>query len=190
LSKKAIIYTIPLTILILLSSFELTLHLFHSPFNSIIIEQNAHQLTWNYLLKQRYISFIDLDIFTISEKRHLLDVKRVFDNIYSIWSTLLYIITPITLFLYLKSKRELFLALSYSVRVGVVVNIISIIVSINFLDSFKLLHKIIFTNNSWIFKPNSILIEWFPISYFIEFFSIFTLLNFLILGILHNLKNQ
>jgi len=73
-------------IVISLSSFIFLLYTFHSPFGYDIVELKAHNLTWTYLLKQKYISFInDLDIFSIYEKRHLLDVKRLFSSIYEFW---------------------------------------------------------------------------------------------------------
>jgi uncharacterized membrane protein len=52
------------------------------------------------------------------------------------------------------------------------------------LDSFKLLHKLLFPNGTWIFPPNSILIEWFPLEYFVEFFIIYILLNLLFILII------
>ncbi len=171
------------TITIFLSLFETTLHLFHSPINSNIVESKAHSLTWIYLIKQKYISLIDLDIFTINEKRHLLDIKRVFNKIYYIWERLLLLSTIISIYLYFKSKEKLTLVIKYTTILGVVLNIIFILISFNFLEVFTILHKIIFTHNSWIFKPNSILIEWFPLLYFIEFFTIIIILNFLILFI-------
>jgi len=167
-----------LLITLTISSFELTLHLFHSPFNSTIIEPKAHSLTWIYLLKQKYISLIDLDIFNINEKRHLLDVKRFFDKIYYIWSILFTLSIFISISLYFKSKEKLALVIRYSTILGVVLNIIFILISFNFLEIFTLLHKILFLHNSWVFQPNSILIEWFPLEYFIEFFAIFIVLNF------------
>ncbi len=87
------------------------------------------------------------------------------------------------IYLYFKSKEKLTLVIKYTTILGVVLNIIFILISFNFLEVFTILHKIIFTPNSWIFKPNSILIEWFPLLYFIEFFTIIIILNFLILFI-------
>ena len=175
-----------LLITLTISSFELTLHLFHSPFNSTIIEPKAHSLTWIYLLKQKYISLIDLDIFNINEKRHLLDVKRFFDKIYYIWSILFTLSIFISISLYFKSKEKLALVIRYSTILGVVLNIIFILISFNFLEIFTLLHKILFLHNSWVFQPNSILIEWFPLEYFIEFFAIYILINFIFLLINQN----
>jgi len=178
-----ILYTILAIIIsltLLLSSFELTLFIFHSPFGSDIINQKAHSLTWIYLLKQHYISLIDLDIFNINEKRHLLDVKRLFEQIYFIWKIMLIITLSIFIFFY----RKLFIVIKYTIISGVVINILLIIISFDFLDSFSFLHQMIFPHNSWIFQSNSILIGWFPLTYFIEFFLIFILFNFIAISIL------
>ena len=175
-----------ISLTVIFTSFELTLFYFHSPIQSSIIEPKMHSLTWIYLLKQKYITLIDLDIFDINEKRHLLDVKRLFERIYSIWITLLIFTLSIIIFFYFKSKDKLSIVISYTIILGVTTNILFIIISFNFLNSFTLLHQILFPNNSWIFQPNSILIKWFPISYFIEFFTIFIISNFIGFYILKN----
>ena len=174
------ILAIIILLTLLLSSFELTLFIFHSPFGNDIINPKAHSLTWIYLLKQHYISLIDLDIFDINEKRHLLDVKRLFEQIYFIWKVML-IVSLFTLILF---YRKLSIVIKYSIIIGIVINILLIIISFDFLDSFSFLHQMIFPYNSWIFKPNSILIIWFPLSYFIEFFLIFILFNLICISIL------
>ncbi len=168
-----------ISLTVIFSSFELTLFYFHSPIQSYIIEPKMHSLTWIYLLKQKYITLIDLDILNINEKRHLLDVKRLFETIYSIWITLLIFTLSIIIFFYFKSKEKLSIVINYTIILGVNTNILFMIISFNFLDSFTLLHQIFFPNNSWIFQPNSILIKWFPILYFIEFFTIFIVSNFI-----------
>jgi len=170
-----------------LTIFELLLYNFHSPFNQDIPNPKAHTLTWIYLLKQKYITFIDLDIFSIHEKRHLLDVKRLFEKIYTIWLIFTISSVFITIFIYFKGWiGEVF---KYFFYIGVIINSIFIIFSLFFIDSFNFLHKIFFPKNSWIFPPDSILIEWFPISYFVEFFILFIALNFLGLFIVKKLSN-
>ncbi|HHB94225.1 MAG TPA: DUF1461 domain-containing protein [Campylobacterales bacterium] len=178
-----IVYTllsIIILLAILLSSFELTLLLFHSPFGSDIIYPKAHSLTWIYLLKQQYITLIDLDIFDINEKRHLLDVKRVFEQIYFIWK----IISIVSLSIFILFYRKLSIIIRQTFIIGIIINILLIIISFNFLDSFSFLHQMIFPHNSWIFQPSSILIIWFPLSYFIEFFLIFILFNLIAISTL------
>ena len=159
-----------LSFALLLGAFELTLYLFHSPFGSTIIEPEVHAKTWEYLLRQEYIAFIDLDIFTIHEKRHLLDVKRLFESIYSIWVISLVSTLFVVAFLYFRAREMVELVRRYIFWIGAVVIIGSfLVVAIGFLDSFGWLHQLLFPANSWYFAEGSILIVWFPIVYFQEF---------------------
>ena len=174
--KKTLLFlvTIVVAITIQLTLFELLLHIFHTTINSTA-NQEIISSVWNYLLKQRYITFIDLDIFTIHEKRHLLDVKRVLENSYNIWLWLF--TTTIFLLFILKEKRGEVLNRSRVVTIIIAVSLI--LISLNFLDSFNSFHTLFFKNQSWIFDPNSTLIEIFPIEYFQQFFIIFIGLNIL-----------
>jgi len=167
-----ILLALLLSLTLLLSSFELTLHLFHSPFNSTIIEPQAHTTTWTYLLKQKYITLIDLDIFTIKEKRHLLDIKRLFDTLYNLWTLLSLLSFFSIIFLYFKAKESIALIFKYNFIIGLIVIALSIFLAFDFLDSFKTLHQLIFPMNSWIFPNNSILIKWFPLEYFQDFLTV------------------
>lgn len=167
-----ILFALLLSLALLLTSFELTLLLFHSPFNSTTMESEAHSMTWVYLLEQNYMAFIDLDIFTIHEKRHLLDVKRLFENIYSIWAIVSTSALSLLLFLYITDKNILFLVFRYNFLIGLTILLLFIFMMTNFLDTFSLLHRLIFPSDSWIFSDDSILIDWFPLSYFQEFIVI------------------
>jgi|AAUQ01.1.fsa_nt_gi hypothetical protein len=166
-------------IVISLSSFIFLLYTFHSPFGYDIVELKAHNLTWTYLIKQKYISFIDLDIFSIHEKRHLLDVKRLFSRIYEFWIISSVVSILLLTFFYLKCFiREVF---RYVIYIGVFINSLLVISSLFFRNSFELLHRVLFPVNSWIFPENSILIKWFPLEYFVEFFLLYIFLNTTIL---------
>ena len=160
-------------IAVYLTVFEVLLYTFHSPFNREIVNQSAHDTTWRYLIYQKYITFIDLDLFSIYEKRHLLDVKRVFQTTYTIWivfSSLAFLI----LVIFFKKIAN------YIATLGFSLNILLLLISFNFLDSFKLFHSLFFKSNSWIFMKDSPLIEWFPLIYFQEFFFLFIVLSFFI----------
>ncbi|NEW59822.1 DUF1461 domain-containing protein [Sulfurovum sp. bin170] len=184
-----IIFALLLSFTLLLSSFELTFFLFHSPFDSTIVEPKAHSLTWIYLLEQKYITFIDLDIFTIHEKRHLLDVKRLFENIHSVWITVSVISLSLVIFLYFRAKERLILVFRYSFFIGLMVVALSILLAFDFLNSFKFLHQLLFLEHSWIFPDDSILIEWFPLSYFQEFVVIVISIFFMFLLFLKSLHS-
>jgi len=171
--KKTFYITLSIIVLtgIYLSIFELLLYNFHSPINSKIIEPLAHYNTWMYLLHQKYISFIEVDLLNIHEKRHLLDVKRVFKTTYILWmlfSSLAFVILVIFF------RR----VVKYIALFGLSLNTLFLLLSFNFLNCFELFHTLFFKQNSWIFMKNSLLIEWFPLVYFQDFFSFFLLLSF------------
>jgi len=183
--KKLFYFLLAITLLIAiyLTIFEFLLSNFHSPFNSEIKEPTAHNATWIYLLKQHYITFIEIDLFNIHEKRHLLDVKRVLDRTYSIWITLLSLTLLILIISFIKNWIKKLL--QYVVVIGTTINIFLTLLSLNFLNSFNLFHSLFFAQNSWSFPNNSILIECFPLLYFQEFFLFFLILSFLIFILLN-----
>ncbi len=47
----------------------------------------------------------------------------------------------------------------------------------DFLENFKWLHQLMFPKSSWIFPEDSILIVWFPLLYFKQFFLMVLFLN-------------
>ena len=156
---------------IYLTVFELLLYNFHSPIDGKIINSSAHYTTWTYLLHQKYITLIELDLLNIHEKRHLLDVKRVFKATHILWmisSSLAFLI--LTLFF----RR----VIKYIALFGLSLNTLFILLSFNFLNCFELFHVLFFKQDSWIFLKDSLLIEWFPLVYFQEFFSLFLVLSF------------
>lgn len=189
--KMLLYLTLAIIILlsIYLSIFEFLLYSFHSPFNSSIKEPLAHSSTWTYLLHQQYISFIEVDIFNIHEKRHLLDVKRVFEQTYSLWMFFTSLASLIFIFFLIKIRKSIKKLLTYTIVLGVTINSLFILFSLNFVEHFKFSHTLFFTQNSWIFSENSLLIEWFPLSYFQEFFLLFLLLNFSILLCVYFIKS-
>ena len=158
---------------IYLSLFELLLYNFHSPFNEAIINPSAHDATWTYLLHQKYITFIELDIFNIHEKRHLLDVKRVFKTTHILWMLTASLGFLILVIFFRK-------VIKYITLFGLSLNSLLLLLSFNFLNSFELFHSLFFKQNSWIFMKNSLLIEWFPLVYFQEFFALFLGVSFFI----------
>jgi len=169
------IFYIFLSIIILigiyLTIFELILYNFHSPINSKIIEPTEHYNTWIYLLHQKYMGFIESDLLNIKEKRHLLDVKRVFKATHILWI----ISSSLGFLLFIIFFKK---TLKYIIIFGLTLNSLSLLLSFNFLNSFNFFHSLFFKQNSWIFLKNSLLIKWFPLIYFQEFFAIFLLLSF------------
>ena len=147
---------------IYLSLFELLIHTF----------QTSCSLTWIYLLKQHYISLIDSDIFTIYEKRHLLDVKRLLETTQKVWIISL-AFSLVILYFFKKSIKIIS-------TIGICINFILLLFSFNFLNSFNLFHSLFFQNSTWFFPKNSSLLQCFPIEYFQNFLMLFLLISSLI----------
>jgi hypothetical protein len=192
-NKNKIFFFILATLILIgiyLSLFELLLYSFHSPLNSCIETPFLHQKTWTYLLEQKYISFIGLDIFSIHEKRHLLDVKRVFEQTYNLWLLFMSLTTFIVLILTIKFKfkSKFNVLLKYIYTLGFVLNTLLLLFMFSFLNSFKFIHTLFFSSNTWYFSQNSLLIKWFPLQYFQEFVTFFLLLSFLTFLLLFFIK--
>jgi uncharacterized membrane protein len=178
--KKLLYWPVAILFLITiyLTVFTFLLHTFQSPLDSNIKESTAHTATWIYLLQQHYIAFIEDDIFNIYEKRHLLDVKKIFKTIESIWLFSLLLSTIMTMAL--MTLQQLKIVLYYFYKIGLITHLLLISLSLNFLNSFSYLHSFLFPKNSWTFPKDSILIEWFPLHYFQEFFILFLILTLLL----------
>jgi len=162
--KKLFYFFLSILILIsiYLSLFELLIHTFKTPCDA----------TWTYLLKQQYISLIDSDMFTIYEKRHLLDVKRLLETTQRIWIVSI-TLSLIILYFFRKSIKIM-------TKIGISINLLLLLFSFNFLNNFKLLHTFLFQESTWSFSKSSSLIQCFPLEYFQSFLTLFLLLSSLI----------
>jgi hypothetical protein len=126
----------------------------------------THTITWTYLLKQQYLNFIDLDIYNIHEKRHLLDVKRVLETLYHLWLLLL-ITTTIGMIIFRNDYKKITKQVA---NLGLFLILFLVFMSIDFINNFDFLHSLLFNAKTWVFSNDSILIELFPLIYFQQFF--------------------
>lgn len=159
-------------IIVILGAFEWTLSYYHTSYGTTPNEPQAHQFMWLYLLKQQYHTLIDLDILTIHEKRHLLDVKRALEAFHLYWLLSLTLLLFIFTVLMIKFRTIIHTIMTYSLYTLTFCAISSLFILFDFLDTFKLFHELLFISNSWIFPEQSYLIQWFPLIYFKQFFVI------------------
>jgi len=167
-----------------LSIFELLLFTFQAPLGTNLADHTAYDSIWNYLLRQEYQSFIDLDELTLHEKRHLLDVKRILDETHILWMMLL----PFALlsFVFFFSKiRDYFLISAFFFKFMLIV-----LFGYDFLASFEHFHALLFVSNSWTFTEDTVLIKLFPLNYFQEFLMLFCLLSLLVMLLVFVLKKR
>ena len=160
-------------IAIYLTVFELLLHHFHFSLNSEINKPTVNSSIWRYLLHQKYIAFIDLDLLTIHEKRHLLDVKRVLNKTAILWITF----SSLSFFILIVFFRKIVKIIAL---LGMALNGLFLLLTFNFLNAFQFFHTLFFRHQSWVFLKDSLLIECFPLLYFQEFLAFFLLLTSLI----------
>ena len=176
-----VLFLIFFIVTLLLSLFEVTILWFHSPLNTIPFNASIRESTWLYLLKQHYVTFIDIDAYTIQEKRHLLDVKRSLEEVYQLWLFLLGFV-----FLGFKVIAKHYQIFLYrSSILGLTVLFILLLSLFDFLENFKFLHSLVFLENTWIFPKNSLLIELFPLHYFQEFLVLVVLQSFILFLVLY-----
>lgn len=138
----------------------------------------------DYLLGSGAGGLPDLFYLNMAEKRHLLDVRRLFATLEQVFWMLL----SFTLLLWL-TRQYLKIDGSVGLRVGytgLVLVSASILPGLpgGFVPLFVLLHEVLFPPGSWIFPDDSILIIMFPLKFFFHFalwyvgilFSIFFIL--------------
>jgi integral membrane protein (TIGR01906 family) len=109
--------------------------------------------------------------YTSSELSHLKDVKKVMGFIdYLFYFSLLVCTLVITY--YRKSQQQLKKMFKYSgLTVLIIMGLILIISILSFNFMFTIFHQIFFPQGNWMFASNSLLIETFPIEFFISISS-------------------
>ncbi len=151
-----IIFFICLPIVLLLLSYKITL--------AVVDLNSSQQNTFNYLQTKA-----DLTLnYTYSEVSHLQDVRTVMHGATVVFYFLILISTLIIT--YSRNNKEL---LHKFFKYGGLAAIVSLsfilflfVINFNFL--FILFHKIFFPQGNWIFPSNSLLIQTFPLSFFIK----------------------
>ena len=148
-----IIFCIFLPIFLLLFSYKVVLGL--------------SDLTEN---QQETMNFLDGDElnlnYTTSEFSHLEDVKSVMNFIDYLFYLSLIIITFIITY-YKRNKEQLKKLFKYGgITTLVTVGLILLFALISFNSTFTIFHRIFFPQGNWIFPSDSLLIQTFPIEFF------------------------
>lgn len=127
--------------------------------------------------------------FSASETEyiHMREVGNLF--IFSHMLVLLFLVFGTFLFWFLR-KSSVRISLSFHILPGICTAIL-LISTFFFTRSFELFHKILFRNNYWIFPPNSLILQAYPISFFIVEFILLVLTSIgIYLGIYRFLKKK
>ncbi|CAA6816209.1 MAG: Unknown protein [uncultured Sulfurovum sp.] len=162
--------------MLFLTLFEFLLHAFHKALLTESINLKVETATWVYLLEQQYMSFIGLDIYTVHEKRHLLDVKRILETTFKLW-LILFVLVLMGIVFYKKYVPKVMKEVG---RLGLALTFILLLTAVNFIAVFEFFHLLLFHANTWVFPESSMLIKLFPLIYFQQFFAIFVVLSLLL----------
>lgn len=150
-----------LSIFTLLFSYHTTLFFFPQTINQ---ENTIDYLTNNHPLLQNY---------TAAELSHLQDVQKVM----SMADNLFYVSLVLILLLIISGfKRKLLpqMLLYGGISIVAVIGLILILTLISFNSSFTVFHEIFFPQGNWQFPSDSLLIQTFPLDFFIKIaFTIF-----------------
>ena len=176
-----IIFCIFLPIFLLLFSYKAVLEL------SDLTE--PQQDTMDFLENKQELNLN----YTSLEASHLEDVKKVMNSIDYLFYLSLIIITLIITY-YKKNKKQLQKLIKYGgITTLISIGLILLFALFAFNSTFTLFHKIFFPQGNWIFPINSLLIQTFPIDFFIGIsLKIFLLtigLGSIFIGVSYYLKN-
>lgn len=132
-----------------------------------------HQEVLSYLLLTDNSGFIKIESFTLFEKRHLLDVKKLLNNLQQVFMLGATSSLAILIFFHARLK-SLFYRMSFIfVIFG---SILFLFIVIDFFYFFEAFHPYLFTEGSWLFKKESQIIILFPIIYFQQFSFIYIII--------------
>jgi len=164
--KVLIVFCILLSLFLLLFSYKVVLHftdLNENQQQTIDFLQNKEELKLNY---------------TTAEVSHLVDVKSVIKFSDYLFYFLLLVLTLI-ITCYKKNKKLLQKLFLYGGITTVAFILFILLFSLLFFDiSFNLFHQIFFPQGNWIFSTDSLLIQTFPIEFFMTISRNIFLLSF------------
>ena len=105
--------------------------------------------------------------YTTNEQSHLEDVKKVMNGLdYLFYLSLLVVTFIITIY---KKKKDVIKKLFYYGGISSLIfsGIIMLFSLLSFNFTFKIFHKILFPQGNWLFPVDSLLIQTFPIQFFV-----------------------
>ena len=157
---------------IMLGWLQVLIHTFHPQLAPHL--QPLSTALWDYLLPdptEALPNFIWLDM---RARRHMLDVKHALSTVQHLtyWSLGIWLAL---LGVQYRLRQQWQRALKASVVVGVVILASAAGAALlDFRASFSALHHLFFTNQSWVFPRTNTLIQLYPLTYFQQFFLLWS----------------
>lgn len=124
------------------------------------------QMVLAYLLGAGEDGFPYMEWLTLAEKRHLLDVRRLFTNIEQYFHWVL-VGSALLLILQQRATSRVLWASGYLGIMSVL--LLSLLLLGGFVPLFVFLHTLLFPIGTWVFSADSSLIRLFPLDYFFRF---------------------
>ncbi|WP_445330239.1 TIGR01906 family membrane protein [Tepidibacter sp. Z1-5] len=131
-------------------------------------KEDVKNITYNLIDYLKYD--VDLDykhVFSEKEKRHMKDVKYIFQK--GIWiKKLSIIIICIIIYTNRKDMNNMLKCFTKSIlTICVIFTLLCSIISLNYYNYFTVFHKIFFNNDDWLLSPKeSIIINLLPLEFF------------------------
>lgn len=148
-------FSILVAVSTLLFSYELVVAFTHY--------SESQQNVFNYLRGESELS----DDFTLEERNHLNDVRLVMQNVR--WIFVWLVVSSILLGAYLFKKSALGHGFFWGGVAGIAgIGIIFIVQLFSFNAVFDLFHRPLFASGSWVFGADSLLIQTFPLDFFVR----------------------
>lgn len=137
------------------------IHLIASPVFVTVVSDHPHQA--GQVSDFLYLVGDLPEGLTEREVAHMHDVRRLFMWTHSILSIIVVVIIILLIQNPVMRGGELRVAGAILAFPAVL-----LLISLPFFDAaFRLFHEVVFTNDLWLLPPGSLLLEWFPESYFI-----------------------
>lgn len=130
-----------------------------------------------YLVYAPYSGFLEVDYLNLPEKRHLLDVQRLFSVLeQGFWGLL-----GLALLLLFFIRRICWHCVGL---IGFCLLLLPLVLMAwqGFIPLFIWLHTVFFPPNTWVFPDESLLIQFFPLAFFLRFGLVYIALLLFVFG--------
>lgn len=151
--------------LLIIFCFFIPLLLFISSYKTVLAFSSltsAQQNTIDFLQGKEALKIT----YTSREIAHLEDVRKVMKITNAVFYFSL-LVCALILTSYRKNKNQALKVLKYGSITTIIVLIFMILAALlNFTTLFTIFHQIFFPQGNWLFPPNSLLIQTFPVTFF------------------------
>lgn len=115
-------------------------------------------------------NLLDTEFFNLEEKKHLLDVKGVLQNVFSLFNFLVIIsVLLLAILVCFRDYKKTALILVLGGALTLVISSILIVsFGFNFDASFALFHKLLFKEGTWLFPSSGNLVNMYPGGFFYD----------------------